>query len=114
MDDRSRCRPYNFSVLLSVFVWSTLLIISAGCSSVRQASKQPFVEPLQISPQAVNINTASKEELQRLPYVGAVVAGRIIEFRTTHGKFRRPENLMFIKGISDARFRRIRHLVRTE
>ncbi|MDM7921181.1 MAG: helix-hairpin-helix domain-containing protein [Pyrinomonadaceae bacterium] len=62
----------------------------------------------------MNINTATAAELQRLPHVGETLAGKIIEHRERHGAFRKPEHLMLVEGISDARFRRIRHLVSTE
>lgn len=62
----------------------------------------------------ININTATETELQRIPHVGKSLAGRIIEHRERYGPFKRPEQLMLIQGISDLRFRRIRHLVRVE
>ena len=39
---------------------------------------------------------------------------KIVEHREKHGLFKRPEHLMRIQGISDVRFRRIRHLIRVE
>jgi competence ComEA-like helix-hairpin-helix protein len=62
----------------------------------------------------ININTATSEELQRLPHIGASMARKIIEHREKHGLFKRPEQLMMISGISDVRFRRIRHLIRVK
>jgi len=66
------------------------------------------------SSETININKASAEELQRLPYVGESMAQKIIEHREKYGPFKRPEHLMLIHGMSDVRFRRIRHLVRVE
>lgn len=65
-------------------------------------------------PYAVNINTASMEELQNIPHVGESLAKKIIIHRETHGPFRRVEHLMLIQGISDKRFRKVRALVRVE
>jgi len=62
----------------------------------------------------VNINTAGPDDLQRIPHVGASIAEKIIEHRENKGPFKRPEDLMLILGISDARYRRIRHLIRVE
>lgn len=42
------------------------------------------------------------------------MAQKIIEHREKQGPFRRPEELMLIRGISDIRFRRIRHLIRVK
>lgn len=64
--------------------------------------------------ETVNINAASREELQRLPYVGPSMAEKVLEYREKHGPFRKPEDLMRVDGISDMRFRRIRHLIRVE
>jgi competence protein ComEA len=63
---------------------------------------------------AININTATLDELQRIPHVGEKVAARIVEHRQINGPFRRVEHLMLIQGISDKRFRKIRPLVRVE
>jgi competence protein ComEA len=69
------------------------------------------VEP---RPNAVNINTASASELQRVPFIGPETAAKIIDHRNTHGPFRRTEHLMLIRGIGDKRFRRIREFVTVE
>ncbi len=47
----------------------------------------------------ININTAPEEELVKLKRVGPVIAGRIVEYRETHGPFQRPEDIMKVKGI---------------
>lgn len=52
----------------------------------------------------VNINQASAEELARLPRVGAKLAGRIVEHRSQHGAFKRPEDLMQVKGVGEKFF----------
>jgi competence protein ComEA len=62
----------------------------------------------------VNLNIASAVELERLPGVGPVLAERIITYRNDHGRFRRPEHLMMVRGISDRKFRELRSLVTVE
>jgi competence protein ComEA len=51
----------------------------------------------------VNINTAPKEQLTTLKYVGDQYAQRIIEYRETT-KFEKPEDIMNIKGIGQKIF----------
>jgi competence ComEA-like helix-hairpin-helix protein len=65
-------------------------------------------------PNAININTASAEELQRLPHIGPKKAAAIIEYRERRGGFRRPEQLMLVDGISDKLFRSLRPLIAVE
>jgi competence ComEA-like helix-hairpin-helix protein len=62
----------------------------------------------------ININTASSEELETLPGIGRGLAARIVAYRSEYGRFRRPEHLMMVRGISDRRFRVLRSLITTE
>ncbi len=52
----------------------------------------------------VNVNTASADELARLPRVGPSLAGKIVEHRQQHGPFKRAEDLMEVKGIGEKMF----------
>ena len=70
-------------------------------------TEQPSVE-------RVNINRASREELERLPGVGPALAVRIVEHRERNGPFRRAEHLLLVRGISDASFRQLRPLIEVD
>jgi competence protein ComEA len=63
------------------------------------------------TPPRININTASRAELERLPGIGGGLAARIIEYRARHGAFRRVEHLIIVRGISERRFRQLRSFV---
>jgi competence protein ComEA len=65
-------------------------------------------------PAAININTATVEELDKLPHIGRKTAEAIVRFRNENGPFRRPEYLMQIRGMSGKRFAELRDLIRTE
>jgi competence protein ComEA len=62
----------------------------------------------------ININRASREELARLPGVGAGIAARIVEHRERYGAFRRAEHLLMVRGISERRFEQLSPFVTVE
>jgi competence protein ComEA len=57
---------------------------------------------------AINLNAASATELMQLPHIGQKTAERIVLFRKEHGLFRRPEELMNVKGIGEKSFAQIK------
>ena len=63
---------------------------------------------------AININTATVDELEKLPHIGRKTAEAIIQFRTENGPFRRVEHLHLVRGVSEKRFSEIRSMVRTQ
>ena len=70
------------------------------------AEQTPSGDPL------ISINTASASELQELPGVGPVLAGRIVAHREEHGAFDTTEDLLDVSGIGEAILARLRPLVR--
>ena len=56
---------------------------------------------------AVNINTASKEELMSLKGIGETTAEAIIEYRKEN-KFTKIEDIKNVKGIGDKKFESIK------
>jgi competence protein ComEA len=60
----------------------------------------------------IDINTADETELQKLPGVGPVLAGRIIAYRETVGRFDSVEDLLDVAGIGETRLTSIREMIR--
>ena len=59
----------------------------------------------------VNINTASKEELDTLPGIGESTANKIINYRKENGKFKTIEEIKEVSGIGDSKFEDIKDLI---
>jgi|SRR5208282_4173788 len=59
-------------------------------------------------PHSVDLNTATEKELQQLPGVGPTTAKAIVQFRTKGGRFRRVEDLLVIRGISESKLQKMR------
>lgn len=55
----------------------------------------------------VDLNQASIEELETLPGIGKITARNIVTFREKNGPFRRVEELLIIRGMSEKRLRQI-------
>jgi competence protein ComEA len=55
----------------------------------------------------VNINTASEEELMKLPGIGQAKASSIIDYRTTEGQFQTTTDLMKIPGIKEGLYNKL-------
>ena len=102
---------YRFSIKLLALVVLSFLFVSCN----KKETQQNLTPETQVKAEnAVNINTATAEEIEKLPNIGAKLAQNIIEYRTKYGKFRRAEHLILVQGISDKRFREMQNLVKVE
>ncbi|MCX6151745.1 MAG: helix-hairpin-helix domain-containing protein [Ignavibacteriales bacterium] len=64
-----------------------------------------------LSENSINLNTASKDELMKLPGIGEKTAVRIIEQRNKTGRFRSIEELMEVKGIQSTKLNKIKNYI---
>jgi competence ComEA-like helix-hairpin-helix protein len=103
----------NTKAAQALIVAATLAVFSscAKPTRVRSTSYETSTTAPGSITTRININTASVEELEKLPGIGKALAARIVEHRQNYGPFRKPEHLMVVPGISDQKFRIMRELI---
>ena len=106
-----RSVPYELSAETERTVSSQKAAQGAERSAAQTASSAaPSLAP----GEKVNLNTATSEQLQLLPGIGEVLAGRILEYRSAYGKFSAVEQLMDVEGIGEAKFAALRDQITVE
>ena len=88
--------------------------VTAAQATTAVTPPRPHVKPASRGRSRVDPNRATLEDLQTLPGIGPVLARRLVERRTTHGPFRRLEDLLDVKGIGKKRLDQLRPFVRLE
>jgi competence protein ComEA len=77
----------------------------------QQAQQTPASQAGKPAVEKVNLNTATLEELQKLPQVGPKVAQRIIDYRKQNGNFKKIEEIMKVRGIGEKTFARMKDML---
>ena len=80
---------------------AAVAILLLAAATVSAETKHPPDRP-------VDLNVANIKELEQLPGVGPTTAKAIIDFRTKSGRFHRVEDLLVIRGISEAKLKKMR------
>ena len=103
---------YSFSIkLLALLI---LCFFHGSCNKNETQQLLTVENSAVIAENAVNINTATVQELEKLPNIGTKLAQKIVEHREKYGSFRKPEHLILVSGISDRRFRELQSFIKTE
>ncbi|HEX9959428.1 MAG TPA: helix-hairpin-helix domain-containing protein [Pyrinomonadaceae bacterium] len=115
-----KIKPFYFNIyalvlnkrhlVLAAFCW----LLFNGCRQDIGNSTETIKNNPEIPENALNLNAATAEQLEKLPRIGDELARKIIEHREKHGKFRRAEHLILVKGMSDKKFREMRNFVKAE
>jgi competence protein ComEA len=59
----------------------------------------------------INLNRATAAQLETLPGIGAKTAQNILKFRSANGGFRKPEEIMSVKGIGPKKYARLKNFI---
>ena len=103
---------YCFLKRFPVFFVGCFLL---ACSAPKDSKPMsPIQSQIIENPAAINLNTATAAELEKLPGIGATRAQAIIEHREKFGAFRKAEHLLLVRGIGERRLRAIRRLIKAE
>lgn len=113
----------RFGWLLGVGLGLSWLMISEGCGWQAPLAGEESETPVRMerlsSPSTstelddrLDINSAGRRELESLPGIGPVLAGRIVEFRAKNPPFRRVEEILIIRGIGRRKFQALRDRIR--
>ncbi len=80
----------------------------AAVTKTQSAAEKASKSVMKLAPgQKLNINTATKEQLDALPGIGPVKAQAIINGRP----YEKPEDIMKVKGIKQGEFNKIKDLI---
>lgn len=106
----------NVIIVLSHLGWNNDLALAQSVTGIDvlvggHSHTLPPEYPTVVEKRLLNVNTATREELEGLPGIGPAIAQRIIEWRETKGPFQRVEDLLQVSGIGSARLAAIRDLV---
>ena len=90
---------------LFILLLTGLTTLASNLALADEAIDTSLSKAMLLEPLAVNINTASAEEMaESLKGIGIKTAEAIVTFRNDEGLFTRPEAIMAVKGIGDFTF----------
>ncbi|MFH1395051.1 MAG: helix-hairpin-helix domain-containing protein [Candidatus Omnitrophota bacterium] len=70
------------------------------------------IQKRNIENRKININEAQIDELTVIPYIGNVIASRILDYRKFHGDFRTKEELLCVEGIGKNKLEKMKEYIK--
>jgi competence ComEA-like helix-hairpin-helix protein len=92
----------SIAAVLKRLAFGIVMIVFASLAlETYAATKHPPSKP-------IDLNVATVKDLERLPGIGPTTAKAIVQFRTKSGPFRRVEDLLAVRGISETKLNKLR------
>ncbi len=89
-----------------------IIVGAPPISTASAKSKKSAASKGKITSGTININSATVAQFEQLPGVGAVMAARILAYRTAHGPFATIEDLTKVSGMGKSKFANLKSFVR--
>lgn len=98
-------------IILIVACIGVATTISGIATAYTKTNNEGMLEAESGGLMIVNLNTASKDELIMVSGIGPTLAERVIQFRAENGPFENAEDVMLVKGIGEAKFKKIQSMI---
>ena len=99
---------FNYSQSDSIFYRLSYEKVNYSKETSNQINRERKKKKSKPTRSSIDLNTASKSQLEKLPRIGPKTAERIINYRKTANGFSSNEELMKVKGIGPKTFENIK------
>ena len=107
------CITAGFLILLmGIFIGRNMTGNYVPVDKISNLQTQESTQSASVNNGKININTATSQQLQLLPGIGAATAEKIIAYRETVGEFTSLESLMNVSGIGEKKFAQLKPYIK--